>query len=141
MRVCSLSGGDKRNALAREAQASVILPQAETETAAAALERLVGELKAEYGLLEKVGSVQRCLHVLCVSTPFYSPPWACLHAMQPRNVTLLGARCEAGLTATLSVDGLGRSAIRLHHHHHHTRPLSHETGHKGGRSSTTAFKI
>ena len=57
MRVCSVSGGDKRNALAREATASIVLPEAETEAAAAALERLVGDLKAEYGLLEKVGVV------------------------------------------------------------------------------------
>ena len=52
--MCSVSGGDKRNALAREATASIVLPEAETEAAAAALERLVGDLKAEYGLLEKV---------------------------------------------------------------------------------------
>eukprot|EP00983_Pelagomonas_calceolata_P033593 1051182-Pelagomonas_calceolata.AAC.4 len=53
VRVCSLSGGDKRNALPREAQAVVVVPNADVPAVQQAIAQTVEELQAEYGLLEK----------------------------------------------------------------------------------------
>ncbi|KAF5837088.1 hypothetical protein DUNSADRAFT_4869 [Dunaliella salina] len=57
VRVCSLSGGDKRNALPREAQAAVVVPDADVPAIQQAIAQTVEELRVEYGLLEKVGAV------------------------------------------------------------------------------------
>lgn len=54
-RVASVSGGDKRNAIAREAWAVVVLPAGAEAGARAVVAARAGELTAEYGSLEKVG--------------------------------------------------------------------------------------
>lgn len=68
VRVCSFSGGDKRNALAREAGAFLVVPTDAASAVQSAVVRTLEELKGEYGLLEKVR--RDLLAGLCQPQPF-----------------------------------------------------------------------
>ena len=52
IRLCSIDGGNKRNAIAREAQAVVAVPSGQAEDFMAAAGAFAGDLKAEYAITD-----------------------------------------------------------------------------------------